>query len=77
MLYQALAEAIEKNADYDDKGKRVEATGVHIIISGEALVVGKSYVENTRLYTLDAFGMCNILRKSGPEFLGDIRAGVR
>ena len=75
LLFKAIAAAIDQGAA--DQARRVEPKGVHFIDSGEVLVVGKSYMPNARLAKCDAFGMCNILRKPGPEFLGDVRAGIR
>ena len=75
LLYKALVDAIERNATR--AGARREATGVHFIESGEVLVIGQGYSPNTRLNVNDAFGMCEILRKTGPEYLGDLRAGIK
>ena len=55
----------------------MEPDGVHFIDSGEVLVVGKNNVPHTRMSKCDAFGLCEVLRKTGPEFLGDMRSGVR
>ena len=75
LLYQVIVSAVNRNAA--TKQRRCEPEGVHFIDSGEVLVVGKNYMPHTRLNKCDAFGMCEILRKTGPEFLGDMRAGVR
>ena len=75
LLYQVLVSAV--NRDDATKMRRCEPEGVHFIDSGEVLVVGKNYMPHTRLNKCDAFGMCEVLRKTGPEFLGDMRAGVR
>lgn len=60
-----------------DKQARVEAKGVHFIDSGEVLVVGKTKQPNTRLNKSDSFGICDLIKKPGPEYLGDVRAGIR
>ena len=59
------------------KCSRVESEGIHFIDGGEVLVVGAKCTPNARLNKCDAFGLCEMLRKTGPEFLGDIRAGIR
>jgi len=46
------------------KGMREEPKGVHFIEAGEVLVIGEQMVPNARLNKCDAFGMCEILRKT-------------
>ena len=88
-LYQNLVEAIGRNDKR--RGQRREPTGVHFIESGEVLVIGKKMVPNMRLKKCAQFGLCDVIKKSvsiinffvnhlnvqGPEFLGDIRAGIK
>ena len=62
-LYKQLAEAIS-TARGANKKKRVEPTGIHFIEAGEVLVVGQNYVPNVRLCKCDAFGLCEVLRKT-------------
>ena len=58
-------------------GRREEPKGVHFIESGDVLVVGKCWIPNLRLSKNDTFGLCNVIRKVGPEYMGDVRAGIR
>ena len=75
MLFQVIADAVQNSEK--NRGRREEPKGLHIIESGEALVVSKHYVANLRLSKSDTFGTCNLLKKIGPEYLGDVRAGVK
>ena len=76
ILYQAIVQAIEQCAEVKG-GRREEPVGVHFIDQGEVYVVDKEYAALQRLAKTDTFGMCDILRKVGPEFVGDVRAGIR
>ena len=62
MLYTSLVDAIERNNQRS--GVRREPLGVHFIESGEVLVIGNNYAPHTRLNVNDAFGMCDLLRKT-------------
>ena len=62
LLYQTLIKAM--NMDQEKQINDSQPDGVHFIDSGEALVVGKGYSPNCRLSKCDAFGMCEILRKT-------------
>lgn len=78
MIYQTLIQELkEKECAIKGKGARIEAEGIHFIDGGEVLVVGERCTPNARLNKCDAFGLCELLRKTGPEFLGDIRASIR
>ena len=75
ILYQAIVNAVESCSAMS--GRREEPTGVHFIDQGEVLVVDKQYKPYLRMAKSDTFGMCNVVKKVGPEFMGDIRAGIR
>ena len=75
MLYQAIVNAIESSANMP--GRREEPAGLHFVDQGEVLVVDEQYTPYMRMTKSDAFGMCDVLKKVGPEFMGDIRAGIR
>ena len=82
ILYQAIVQAIERCAEVKScaevkGGRREEPAGVHFIDQGEVYVVDTEYAALQRLAKTDTFGMCDILRKVGPEFVGDVRAGIR
>ena len=40
------------------------------------LVLGPDSMPLTIMSKCDDFGMCEILKRTGPEFMGDIRAGL-
>ena len=75
MVYNAIIQTLSRSEH--EAGMRVEPDGIHFIDGGEVLVVGNKCVPNARLNKCDAFGLCDMLRKTGPEFLGDVRAGIR
>ena len=62
LLYTSLVGAIERNNRR--AGQRREPAGVHFIESGEVLVVGSNHAPHTRLNVNDAFGLCDLLRKT-------------
>ena len=59
-----------------EKQTRIEPDGIHFIEQGEVLVLGSDSVPLTIMSKCDDFGMCEVLKRTGPEFMGDIRAGL-
>ena len=76
ILYKEIVNIISATQKEIAAPQRVEPDGIHFIEQGEALVLGSDVMPLTRLSKCDDFGMCEILRRTGPEFLGDIRAGL-
>ena len=74
-LYELVIKTMSLSEKF--KNKRVEPGGVHFVEVGEVLVIGQQMKPLMRLSKCDAFGLCSILRQPGPEFLGDLRAGIR
>ena len=70
-----LLDAVERSDM--NKGKRMEPKGVHFVESGEVLVIGKNKIPNMRLNRCEAFGLCDVVKKPGPEYFGDVRAGIK
>lgn len=50
---------------------------MHFIEAGEVVVVGSDVAPISRLSKCDSFGMCELTKKVGPEYLGDIRASLK
>ena len=76
VLYKEIVNIISETQKEAKVPRRVESNGIHFIEQGEALVLGSDVMPLTRLSKCDDFGMCEILKRTGPEFLGDIRAGL-
>ena len=76
VLYKEMVSIIAETQKEGNAPKRVEPDGIHFIEQGEVLVLGSDVMPLTRMSKCDDFGMCEILKRTGPEFLGDIRAGL-
>lgn len=69
-IYQSILDIVVPT----EKGKRLEPNAVHVIVEGSAEVINKK-----SLMTLAKgkhFGLCNLTHQVGPEFYGEIRAGL-
>ena len=75
LIFKALVWAINQYEGY--QGRREEPTGVHFIETGEALVINSKCEPNIRLSRCDAFGISDVIKRPGPEFLGEIRCGIK
>ena len=76
-LYKQLVGVISSiENDTGEKPARLEPDGIHFIEQGEVLVLGSDAMPLTIMSKCDDFGMCEILKRTGPEFMGDIRAGL-
>ena len=49
---------------------------MHIIETGEVLIINDEGKSISKLSKSDHFGMCDILRMVGPEYFGQMRAGL-
>ena len=56
--------------------KKLELDGIHFIAEGNAFIVGPDGTQHMKLHTNDVFGHSDFIRVPGPEFLGDVRAGL-
>ena len=76
ILYKEIVNIISEIQKESNTPKRAEPDGLHFIEQGEVLVLGSDVMPLTRMSKCDDFGMCEILKRTGPEFFGDIRAGL-
>ena len=75
-LYKEIVNIISQTQKETNSTKRIEPEGIHFIEQGEALVLGADMMPLARMSKCDDFGMCEVLKRTGPEYLGDIRAGL-
>ena len=76
VLYKEIVRIINETQKENKSLTRLEPDGIHFIEQGEVLVLGSDVLPLTRMSKCDDFGMCEIIKRTGPEFLGDIRAGL-
>ena len=74
-LYSHILKMIQE-VDFSQAEKRIEPNGMHIIETGEVLIINDEGKSISKLSKSDHFGMCDILRMVGPEYFGQMRAGL-
>ena len=71
MILKFLAEEVDSHF-----AKQLEPDGIHFIAAGDAFVLSPDGTSNMKLHTNDCFGLSDFVKMPGPEYLGDIRAGL-
>ena len=56
--------------------RQLDTDGIHFIADGDAFIFGPNGTQNMKLQANDCFGQSDFVKMPGPEFLGNVRAGL-